>query len=272
MVLLGASWQFGQLPLSRSAILRAIELNGARVNENVRAFEIGRWAAENADKAMRLATSDVTRLPETLAEKVDVRARHLAAYQSERLALRYRELVEQARDPALQEAIAKGYHKVLAYKDEFEVARLLSETRAKAEEVFDGPLKLTFHLAPPVLFGRDASGRARKRAFGAFAERVWPLLARLKWLRSTPFNPFGYSAERRMERKLIQQYEHDMSEVLADPDRNIDAAIALAELPLDVRGFGPVKEANARKAAERRQALLQSFRAGAAAARSTAAE
>ena len=272
MVLLGASWQFGQLPLSRSAILRAIELNGARVNENVRAFEIGRWAAENADKAMRLATSDVTRLPETLAEKIDVRARHLAAYQSERLALRYRELVEQARDPALQEAIAKGYHKVLAYKDEFEVARLLSETRAKAEEVFDGPLKLTFHLAPPVLFGRDASGRARKRAFGAFAERVWPLLARLKWLRSTPFNPFGYSAERRMERKLIQQYEHDMSEVLADPDRNIDAAIALAELPLDVRGFGPVKEANARKAAERRQALLQSFRAGAAAARSTAAE
>ena len=272
MVLLGASWQFGQLPLSRSAILRAIELNGARVNENVRAFEIGRWAAENADKAMRLATSDVTRLPETLAEKVDVRATHLGAYQSERLALRYRELVEQARDPALQEAIAKGYHKVLAYKDEFEVARLLSETRAKAEEIFDGNLKLTFHLAPPVLFGRDASGRARKRAFGALAERMWPLLARLKWLRSTPFNPFGYSAERRMERKLIQQYEHDMSEVLADPDRNIDAAIALAELPLDVRGFGPVKEANARKAAERRQALLQSFRAGAAAARSTAAE
>ncbi len=272
MVLLGASWQSGQLPLSRAAIMRAIELNDARVQDNMRAFEIGRWAVVNPDKAMRLATSDVTCLPRTLEEKIEFRARHLAAYQSQGLARRYRALVDQADDPALREAIAKGYHKVLAYKDEFEVARLLSGTRAKAEAVFDGNLKLTFHLAPPLLPGRDASGRAGKRAFGAFAERVWPLLARFKWLRSTPFNPFGYSTERRMERKLIQQYERDMAEVLADPDRNIGAAVALAELPLDVRGFGPVKAANAHEAATRRKALLQSFRDEAATDAATAAE
>ncbi len=272
MILLGACWQSGQLPLGLAAISRAVELNGARVKENMRAFEIGRWAALNPDKAMRLATGGVTRLPGTLEERVDVRARHLAAYQSEGLARRYRKLVSRADDPALQEAIARGYHKVLAYKDEFEVARLLSQTRAKAEEAFDGNLRLTFHLAPPVLPGRDASGRAGKRAFGAFSERVWPLLARLKWLRGTAFNPFGYSSERRMERRLIRQYEHDLAEVLAEPDRNIGAAIALAEWPLDVRGFGPVKEANARKVAERRETLLQSFRDGATVAASAAAE
>ena len=272
MVLLGASWQSGQLPLSRAAITRAIELNNARVQENVRAFEIGRWAMVNPDKAVRVAASDVTRLPRTLEERIEFRARHLVAYQSQGLAQRYRALVDKADDPALREAIAKGYHKVLAYKDEFEVARLLSGTRAKAEEAFDGNLKLTFHLAPPLLPGRDASGRPGKRAFGAFAERVWPLLARLKWLRGTPFNPFGYGAERRMERKLIQQYERDMAEVLADPDRDILAAVALAELPLAVRGFGPVKEANAHEAAARRKTLLQTFRDGEATAASTAAE
>ncbi len=264
VILLGASWQHGQLPLSEAALLRAIELNGARVTENVRAFKIGRWAALNADKALRLSARGMARLPRTLEEMVDVRARHLAAYQSEGLALRYRGLVGRAGDPALQEAIAKGYHRVLACKDEFEVARLLAKTRAMAEEAFEGDLKLTFHLAPPFLPGRDASGRPRKRAFGALAERAWPLMARLKWLRGTPFNPFGHGAERRMERELIARYERDMAEVLADPHRNIEAAIALAEWPLEVRGFGPVKEASARRAAERRETLLRSFRCGTA--------
>ena len=114
-------------------------------------------------------------------------------------------------DPALKEAAAKGYHKLLSYKDEFEVARLLSESRTKAKAAFDGDLKLTFHLAPPALGGTGPDGRPKKRAFGSAWERLWPYMAGMKRLRGTPLNPFGYTAERRMERSLIRQYEKDMA-------------------------------------------------------------
>ena len=262
MVLLGAAWQAGQVPLSREAILRAVELNGARVDSNTRAFEIGRWAVENPDEAAQVIAADVVELPESLEEKIAFREAHLVAYQGKRLARRYRKLVDRADDPALKEAIAKGYHKVLAYKDEFEVARLLCETRSRAESVFDGDLKLTYHLSPPFLPGKDGSGRPKKREYRALAERLMPWLAGMKSLRGTPFNPFGYSAERRMERGMIRAYERHMQEVLANPERNPEAARALAEWPLEVKGFGPVKAANAEKAKARVAGLLQAYRDG----------
>ncbi len=262
MILLGAAWQLGQVPVAREALEEAIVLNGAKVAENQRAFEVGRWAAVNPGEIERLITPNVVALPTSLEERIAFRADQLTVYQSEALAKQYRALVDSVTDPALKEAVAKGYHKVLSYKDEYEVARLLQDSRARAEAEFEGDLKISYHLAPPFLSGKGADGRPKKRQFGGWMDRVWPVLAKLKRLRGTPLDVFGYSAERKMERGLIRQYEADMAEVMRDPSRNIEAAIALAELPMQIRGFGPVKQANATAAEKRREELLAAFRAG----------
>ncbi len=263
-LMLGAAWQAGLIPLQRESILRAIELNGAMPERNKRSFEIGRWAILHPEEAKRIVSAEVVQKPKSLEEKIAFREAHLTAYQSVRLAGRYRALVDRVTEPRLKEAVAKGYHKALAYKDEYEVARLLSETRVKAEEAFEGDLTLNFHLAPPLLSRKGPDGRPKKMRFSGRFEQLWPLMARGKALRGTPFDPFGYTVERKMERALIARYEGDMAEVLADPGRNLDAAVELAELPLQIRGFGPVKEANAAAAAKRREELLAAFRAGGA--------
>lgn len=262
MMIFGAAWQMGAIPVSYEAILGAIELNGAAINRNVHAFELGRWAYLYPQDAADIVKPTIVTLPKSLEEKITFRETHLTAYQGNRLAKRYRAFVEQIQDETLREAVAKGYHKVLAYKDEYEVARLLVETKAKAEAAFDGDLKLRYHLAPPVLSKTGPDGRPTKKEFGARMAWAFPKLAKLKWLRGTPFDPFGRTAERKMERALVKQYEADMAEVLQNmrPDTH-DAAIALAALPLEIRGFGPVKEANARKAEKRRAELLTVLRA-----------
>jgi indolepyruvate ferredoxin oxidoreductase len=253
----GAAWQQGLIPLSHDAILQAITLNGAAVAGNVQAFETGRWAMVNPEAAAALIAGAGDTKPKSLEEKIAFRADHLTRYQSKRLARHYRQLVDGIADPKLREAVSKGYHKLLAYKDEFEVARLHLETAAKVNAAFEGDLTLRYHLAPPFLPGHDAEGRPRKRSFGAWIARGFPILARLKALRPTPLNPFGYTQERRMERALIAQYEVDMAIWLAKADQvDRDALLALAELPLSIRGFGPVKQANAAKAAIRRQEIL----------------
>jgi indolepyruvate ferredoxin oxidoreductase len=262
MMLLGAAWQLGQVPLSRDALVKAIALNGAKVEENQRAFEVGRWAAVNRAAMEKLTTADVISLPKTLDEKIAFRVDHLTAYQGPRLAKKYLKLIAQADDLKLKEAIAKGYHKVLAYKDEYEVARLLTQTEEKAGATFEGDFALRYHLAPPLLAKKGADGRPVKRLYGATMGRFFPALAKLKRLRGTPFDPFGHTKERRMERRLIRQYRRDMARVLQAPEQNIEAAIALAELPLQIRGFGPVKEANAKAAEIRRAELLAAFEAG----------
>ncbi|MEL6586148.1 MAG: indolepyruvate ferredoxin oxidoreductase family protein, partial [Pseudomonadota bacterium] len=263
MMILGAAWQQGLVPLSHGAIHRAVELNGAAVDKNQQAFEYGRWAMVHPDAADRLLEDQVVQLPQTVEAEIAVRADHLRAYQSKRYAKRYTRLVETIPDPAVREAVVTGYHKVLAYKDEYEVARLLRTTRKKAEAAFEGDLKLTYHLAPPMMSKPGPDGRPAKRAFGPWIERAYPWLARLKILRGTPFDPFGRTAERRMERSLIAQYERDMADVLPLlTDATRDAIVALAEVPLQIRGFGPVKEGNERKAAKRREELLAEIRNG----------
>jgi len=262
MIVFGAAWQRGLVPVSHEAILRAIELNGAAVERNKEAFEIGRWAVVSPAEAAEVLTPKVVDKPRTLDEKIAFRTDHLTAYQSARLAKRYRRMVDGVADPRLREAVARGYHKLLAYKDEYEVARLLVSTREKAQAEFEGDLKLTYLLAPPLLARKGADGRPKKRAFRGWIERAYPMLAGMKRLRGTPLDVFGYTAERRMERGLIRQYEKDMREILKDPSRNMDAAVALAELPLQIRGFGPVKEAHERAAAKRREDLLAAFRSG----------
>ncbi|MGD9865154.1 MAG: indolepyruvate ferredoxin oxidoreductase family protein, partial [Pseudodonghicola sp.] len=265
MMVFGAAWQRGLVPLSLEAITQAIELNGAAVQQNLRAFDIGRWAVLHADEAEKLLTPNVIELPKTAEERIAYRADHLLAYQGKRLAKRYAKMLDGIADKGLREAVAQGYHKLLAYKDEYEVARLLLSSREKAAEEFEGDLKMTFHMAPPILGGKAPDGRPKKREFGEWMLGPLKLLARMKGLRGTPLDLFGYSAERRMERALIKQFERDMKEVLPKvaPETR-DIAVALALLPLQIRGFGPVKAANEVKAAKRREELLAAFRQGGA--------
>ena len=262
MMVFGAAWQRGLVPLSLEAIAKAIELNGAAVAANMRAFEIGRWAVLNPDAVARAIPGNLVERPKSLDEKIAFRADHLVAYQGKRLAKRYRKAVERFADSRLKEAVADGYHKLLAYKDEYEVARMLSETRAKAEAEFDGELEMTYHLAPPVFSKEGPGGRPVKRRYGERFARLFPWLARMKRLRGTPFDPFGYSAERKMERALIRQYERDLKLIAEFADQAPDAAVALAELPLQIRGFGPVKAASEAAAAKRREELLVMLKAG----------
>ncbi len=263
MMTFGAAWQMGLIPLSHDAIARAIEMNGASVSTNLQAFEMGRWAVLNPAEVAGLTRPNLMSLPKSLEEKIAFREAHLVAYQGQRLARRYRRLVDSVSDPALREAVAKGYHKLLAYKDEYEVARLHLDTEAKAREVFAGDFRMTYHLAPPMLPGRDGQGRPRKREFGPWVGGVYRILARLKAVRGTPLDLFGYSAERRMERALIRQFEADMAQWLPlAHGARAAVVLALADLPLSIRGFGPVKDANARVAAERRAELIAVLDAG----------
>ena len=266
MMVFGAAWQQGLIPLSHAAIHEAIALNGAAVERNTQAFETGRWAVVNQAAAQRLLSAQVVALPRTLDDQIAYRVDHLTRYQNARLARRYQRMLDGISDPTLRAAVAKAYHKLLSYKDEFEVARLHLDTKAKVRAEFEGDVKLRYHLAPPLLPGRDGAGRPRKREFGGWIAHVFPVLARLKFLRGTVFNPFGYTAERRMERALIAQYEADMAAWLPKAGAvDATALLALAELPLSIRGFGPVKEGNAAKAALRRAEILQRLAAGGAA-------
>ncbi|MBD3764896.1 MAG: indolepyruvate ferredoxin oxidoreductase family protein [Rhodobacterales bacterium] len=258
MMVFGAAWQQGLIPVSRAAILRAIELNGAGVAQNARAFDLGRWAALHPDQAAA-ALKDPA--PEA-RDIVEILADHLTAYQGPALAARFRALVDRA-PPPLREAVARGYHKVLAIKDEYEVARLHLTTMHKARAEFDGDFRPVFHLAPPLIARPGPDGRPRKIAFGPWIVPVFRLLAGLRGLRGTPLDPFGRTAERRMERALIAEFEADMATILpALTPATLQVARERAELPLAIRGFGPVKAANAERAAARRAQLMAALRTG----------
>jgi indolepyruvate ferredoxin oxidoreductase len=261
MVVFGAVWQQGLIPLSLEAISQAITLNGAGPERNLRAFNLGRWAMLFPAEVAKILSPKAT---ETI-DPVAFRAAQLRVYGGEALEQRFLKLVGSAPKP-LRESVAKGYHKLLAIKDEYEVARLHLDSMAKAEAEFDGNLRPTFHLAPPLLPGVDAQGRPKKRAFGPWIIPVFRLLTKMTPLRGTAFDPFGHSAERKMERGLITDYEVDIAEIIASysPAKH-SLAQQLAELPLSIRGFGPVKQANAEKAAQSRAALLAAWRKGAAA-------
>jgi indolepyruvate ferredoxin oxidoreductase len=263
MMVFGAAWQMGLIPISLQAIEDAIRLNGAAVEGNLRAFAIGRWAVLHpAEVRALLRPKDAE--PEAL-DPVAYRADHLRDYQGKRLANRYRRLLEGIEDAGLLDAVARGYHKLLAYKDEYEVARLHLKTLEKARAEFDGDFSVEYHLAPPVLSRPGPDGRPGKRRFGAWMARAFRVLAPLKVLRGTPLDPFGHTEERRMERALIKEYESDMADLLPKvAPQTRDLVLELALLPLQIRGFGPVKAANARAAAARRKELLAAIASGGA--------
>ncbi len=263
MMVFGAAWQRGLIPIQLSAIQDAIDLNGTAIERNKRAFDIGRWAVLHPQDVQGVLGQGVTELPKTLDQRTDFRADHLIEYQGKGLAKRYRKMVDTIEDLQVREAVALGYHKVLSYKDEYEVARLLLKTRDKAEAEFEGDFAMKFHLAPPIMGGKVRNGRPAKREFSEGSLGLMRLLTRFKSLRGTPLDIFGYSAERRMERALIRQYEKDMKEILPRlSPQTRDAIAALARLPLEIRGFGPVLAENEAKAAKRREELLSVIRNG----------
>ncbi len=270
MMIFGAAWQNGLIPISRDAILRAVELNGAGIEGNKRAFDLGRWAVLHEAEARTLLADTITSLPKTLDEKIAIRSDQLTAFQGPALAKKYLAQLDQAGD--LRAEIANGYHKLLTYKDEYEVARLhINSIDKMLAQEFTGDLKLKFHLAPPILAGKPREGRPVKREFGPWILNAFRLLARAKRLRGTAFDPFGYSAERKMERGLITQYEADIAHLLAHmtADR-LDLAKHLAELPLQIKGFGPVKQQSVEAYEKRRAELLAAFNQGGSAQKQAA--
>jgi indolepyruvate ferredoxin oxidoreductase len=227
---------------------------------NTQAFRIGRLAAADPARiAAMMKGHDEDDAPKTLDamsldEIIVHRSAHLTAYQNDKLAARYQALVTQVRDAvrerglgeALPRAVAVNYAKLLAYKDEYEVARLFSDGHfeQRLRDQFDGDFKISFNLAPPILGGgKDALGRPKKRAFGAWMLPVFRTLAKMRGLRGTAFDIFGYSADRRLERDLIAGYEKDVATVLGLlSEATHDTAVELLSLPDRIRGYGPVKE------------------------------
>jgi indolepyruvate ferredoxin oxidoreductase len=278
MFMLGYAQQKGGVPLSSAAIEKAIALNGEAVPMNTEAFRWGRRAAHDQKAVEALVAesrkpTETRMLSGTLTEMVDRRAAFLTAYQNEAYARRYRAAVariqkaELERTPgktALTDAVARYFFKLMAYKDEYEVARLYTDgsflKQLKAE--FDGDVKLEFHLAPPLLGKKDAQGNPAKTAFGPWMLKAFEILAKLKGLRGTRLDVFGYSAERKMERLLIGEYEGMIDYVAARLNTDNHAiAVALASVPEKIRGYGHVKERHLKAALAERANLMEKFNA-----------
>jgi len=280
MFMLGYAYQLGALPVSGEALEKAIELNGEAVAMNLAAFSYGRRAAIDPAAVQALVApaqteaNDSLKLSESFDEAIARREAFLTAYQSRRYARKYRALVnavakaEAEKTPGmtgLAEAVARYLFKLMAYKDEYEVARLYTDTgflqRVRAQ--FDGDLRLEFHLAPPMLAKADpATGEPKKMSFGPWVLRLFGALKKFRFLRGTPLDPFGYSAERRTERQLIASYRALIETVLSElSPGNHATAVALASIPEKIRGFGPVKQRHLAAAKAEEVALLEQFKA-----------
>lgn len=281
--LVGYAFQKGAIPLSAEAIEKAIEMNGQAVPMNQSAFRWGRRAALNTADVEKLVApaaeslDDNRRLSQTLDDIINRRVAFLRSYQGGRYARRYRNLIsrvkltEEAKAPgqtALSEAAARYLFKLMAYKDEYEVARLYTDGtfRKQIASTFEGDnMRLEFHLAPPLLAQKDkATGELKKKSYGPWMLTAFGVLKRFKFLRGTPFDPFGYSAERRTERKLIRDYEAVLGEIMNRlTPGNHAIAVGLAAIPEKIRGYGHVKARHLIAAKADEAALLEQFRSGA---------
>ena len=278
LFMLGYAYQQGLVPVSAAAIERAIELNAVAIEFNRSAFLWGRRAAFDrksveARAVPKNALPESHRQSESLDELVGRRVEFLSRYQNAAYAKRYFDRVGQVREAeaarigsstVLTETAARALFQVMAYKDEYEVARLYTDTDflARVAGQFEGPYALRFHLAPPLVAPRDpATGHLQKRTYGMWMVTAFRLLARLRFLRGTNFDPFGRTQERRAERRLIAEYDALLDEIAgALSPGNHATAIELAALPLEIRGFGHVKEANLQRAKAKETGLLARFR------------
>jgi indolepyruvate ferredoxin oxidoreductase len=282
MFLVGYAYQLGALPLSAAAIERAIELNGEAVAMNKAAFHWGRHAAVAREEVERIAAptpgtaSDSGRTSESLIETLERRVAFLTDYQNEDYGSRYlnecqivngAEVTRATGQTQLSDAVARNLFKLMAYKDEYEVARLYTDGSflKQVAATFDGDnLRFEFHLAPPFLARRDkTTGLPRKMSFGPWMMPLFRLLAKLKFLRGTAFDLFGYTAERRTERRLLEDYRTLLREIAGNlTPQNHHLAVALASIPEKIRGFGHVKQRHLAAAKAEEAMLLEQFRAG----------
>jgi indolepyruvate ferredoxin oxidoreductase len=276
MFMLGYAWQKGLVPVALDSIHQAIELNGVAIDANKKAFYWGRKMAESPEEVLKTAAPVLEatapeKISETLEEIIAYRKDFLTGYQNKGYAKKYLQLVEKAHkaEESLEkdlkgftEAVAKYAFKLMAYKDEYEVARLYTNGKFKEKlaKQFEGDYTLTFHLAPPLLAGRDEDGHLKKMTFGPWLFSVFGIMAKLKSLRGTPLDIFGYTAERKMERELIREYA-DMIEDICDAlnVQNYKLAVELASLPASIKGFGHIKENNVRQTNMRKKVLWEAF-------------
>jgi indolepyruvate ferredoxin oxidoreductase len=278
-LLLGFAWQKGRIPLSHAAIQRAMELNGVQVDNNKAAFEWGRRCAHDLSEVRaQFQTAQVIQFVKkpSLAETVAKRVEFLTGYQNAAYAAEYSAFVDKVRaaegryaSTRLTEAVARYLFKLMAYKDEYEVARLHTDPAftQRLADMFEGEYKLVHHLAPPAIAKRNATGELVKRPFGPWVRSAFKLLARLKGLRGSALDPFGRNEERRDERALIGEYRATIDELLAGLSaERLALAAEIARLPEDIRGYGHIKERHLKAARIRWAALMARWRAGEATA------
>ncbi len=274
MFMLGYAWQKGRVPLSEKAIMRAIELNGVSIDFNKNSFTWGRHAANDIAALVKLTTPaqviELKRAP-SLDDLIKKRVAFLTDYQDAAYASQYTQLVEQVRaaegkisgkNLRLTEAVARYYFKLMAYKDEYEVARLHSNgaMQAKIADMFEGDYKIKFHLAPPMIAEKDAKGHLIKQEFGSWMMHAFKFMAKFKGLRGGPLDIFGYTEERKMERALIKEYQANISMLLGKlTEENLPQAVAIASIPEDIRGYGHVKERHVKAAKDKQANLLARF-------------
>jgi indolepyruvate ferredoxin oxidoreductase len=276
-LMLGFAWQKGRVPLSHAALARAIELNGVQVDNNRAAFEWGRRCAHDLKAVQALfQAAQVIRLVKkpSLVEMLSRRVAFLTAYQNAAYAQTYLAFVEKVRaaeaplgKTQLTEAVARYLFKLMAYKDEYEVARLHLDTgfADKVSSMFEGDFRLNYHLASPLFASRNERGELQKKTFGPWLRTGFKLLARLKGLRGTPFDVFGHTEERRQERALIDDYRASLDEVMAVLTPQTHAlALEIARIPEQIKGYGHVKVRHLTTARAQWNALLSALRGAAA--------
>jgi indolepyruvate ferredoxin oxidoreductase len=288
---LGFAWQRGWVPLRHESLVRAIELNGVQVEKNLAAFEWGRHAAHDIEGVTRLVRAQgrggvspgseggskiiALHTPKALDTLIEKRIAYLSDYQNEAYAARYARIVTEVRKAeaalgsadgpyALTEAVAKNLHKLMAYKDEYEVARLYADPAfvERLKSSFEGEWRVKFHLAPPMLSKKDAHGHLIKKQYGPWVLSAMKVLAKMKFLRGTSFDIFGKTEERKMERALIADYEALVKELIGGlTAEKLPLAIELASLPDSMRGYGHVKDNNVNAARVKWKVLLAKWRA-----------
>ena len=270
MFMVGVAYQKGQIPIHREAIERSIELNGRSVQLNLQAFQRGRQYVAARTEFDAVASPDKSSVfvpfepPKTLEELINHREKLLVQYQNTAYAKKYRHLVDIARQAEAQhskgmsgfaENVARYYYKLLAYKDEYEVARLFSspEFATELENQFEGDYTLRFYLAPPILARRNKlTGMPVKKRYGPWMMTALKFLARMKILRGTVLDPFAHSKDRKLERQLIEEYQTVIAETIQQlhPD-NYRIAVEVAAYPETIRGYGHVKQKSVQETRER---------------------
>jgi indolepyruvate ferredoxin oxidoreductase len=276
-LMLGYAWQKGRIPLSHAALMRAIELNGVQIDNNKAAFEWGRRAAHDLAAVQSLLKPaqviQFVRKSTNVDELIAKRVEFLTGYQDAAYAAQYQDFVEKVRaaekpldSGKLTEAVARYLFKLMAYKDEYEVARLHTDRSFldKIASQFEGDYKLNYHLAPPLLAKKNTQGELVKRPYGPWMLRAFGVLAKLKGLRGTAFDVFGHTAERKMERALIGEYRASIEELLRGLNASNHAlAVEIARIPEEIRGYGHVKERHLATARPKWESLMAQWRGGA---------